>query len=320
MRVRSFGGADHKKLSDGTGTSSEGEGHEIEIRSHIDPADEPFLTQTINVYYQDYPAHSKAGEHGHQNEAAFYIIEGEGYEIHDDVRYDWEQGDVVVVHTDSVHAHYNPGDKPAVVMVMKAKASWMFLGLVQQSRSHQKFQDPAGAYGPRIEWGQIWTPGVEEKAKVVKPGDTPWQLTPLGRFRQVTDQNTRLFSVEIAEIEIPAGSRSGQRWTMADEALFVRSGSGYCLQWDVEAEIDEKYYAHVANEPKRYEFKAGETLYVPQNSVAQYFANDGEPLFLVSGKNSIFRYLGYDRVAYLESAPEYEAQMVTAVAEPAPAR
>ena len=46
--------------------------------------------------------------HGHQNEAAFYILEGRGYEIHDDQRYDWEKDDLVFVHTDSVHRHFNP--------------------------------------------------------------------------------------------------------------------------------------------------------------------------------------------------------------------
>ena len=51
--------------------------------------------------------------HGHQNEAAFYILEGRGYEIHDDKRYDWEKGDLVFVHTDSVHRHYNPYDERA---------------------------------------------------------------------------------------------------------------------------------------------------------------------------------------------------------------
>lgn len=318
QRVRQFEGDDHDSLTTrGSGTSAGDEGLEISLRHHIDPADDPFLTQTINVYFQDFPPHTKAGEHGHQNEAAFYIIEGSGYEIHDGQRYDWSAGDVVIVHTDSVHSHHNPGDSPATVMVMKAKASWMFLGLVQQGRSHQKFHDESGKFGPRVEWSQVWTAGVENRAKVIKPTDTPWLMSPFGKIRQVTNSNARLMSIDISEIEVSAGSHSGKRWQMADEALFVRSGSGYSLQWEVEAEIDEKYYARIANEPTRHEFKRGETLYVPQNTVAQYFADNGEPLFLISGKNSIFRYLGYDSVAVLEQAPEY-APKETLIAESLP--
>ena len=57
------------------------------------------------------------------------------------------------------------------------------------------------------------------------------------------------------------------------------------------------------------------TLYVPQNTIAQHFSADGQPLRLLSGQNRLFKQLGYDRVAYLENAQEYNA----AFAKPAPA-
>ena len=41
------------------------------------------------------------------NEAAFYILDGEGYEIHDGIRYDWKAGDVAIVHNNCVHQHFN---------------------------------------------------------------------------------------------------------------------------------------------------------------------------------------------------------------------
>jgi hypothetical protein len=94
---------------------------------------------------------------------------------------------------------------------------------------------------------------------------------------------------------------------MADEILYVLSGEGYSLHWEVGAEIDDKYYARIANEPTRHEIRQGDTLYVPQNTVAQHFSADGQPLRLVSGQNRLFKQLGYDRVAYLENAPEYRA-------------
>ena len=46
-------------------------------------------------------------KHGHVNEAAFYILDGDGYEIHDGVRYDWKAGDVAIVHNNCVHQHFN---------------------------------------------------------------------------------------------------------------------------------------------------------------------------------------------------------------------
>jgi quercetin dioxygenase-like cupin family protein len=274
----------------------------------VGPGDDPFLTQTLQVHFVQLPPRSSNHGHGHQNEAAFYILEGRGYEIHDDQRYDWSEGDLVLVHTDSIHRHFNPYDEQATALVMKAKCAWMYLGLLQQGRSGPLAD--ADKFGPRRDWSQIWTPGVEQRKKVVRPADTQWQTTPLGRVRVMSSPETtdvRTFSVDVFELDIPAGSRSGQRWHMADEILYVLSGSGYSLHWEVAADLDEKYYARIANEPTRHEISAGDTLYVPQNTIAQHFSADGQPLRLLSGQNRLFRQLGYDRVAYLENAPEFDA-------------
>jgi len=271
----------------------------------IGPGDEPFLTQTLQVHFVHLPPGTANHGHGHQNEAAFYILDGAGYEIHDDQRYEWAAGDLVLVHTDSVHRHYNPYDEPATCLIMKAKSTWMYLGLIQQGRSGSVTD--ADKFGPREEWPQLWTPGVQQRRKVVKHADTKWEDTPLGRVRVMSSPTTtdvRTFSVDVFELEIPAGGKSGRRWQMADEVLYVLSGSGYSLQWEVQAEIAEKYYARVALAPKRYDFTAGDTVYVPQNTVAQYFSADGEPLRLLSGQNRVFKQLGYDSVVYLDDAAD----------------
>ena len=279
----------------------------------VGPGDDPFLTQTIQVHFVELPPNSSNNGHGHQNEAAFYILEGRGYEIHDDQRYDWKQGDLVFVHTDSVHRHFNPYDEKAVALVMKAKCTWMFLGLIQQGRSGpierpDEFED-------RCEWGLIWTPGVLDRKKVVTAEDSAWETTPMGRMRvmnakEMTDN--RQFGVDVFELTVPGGSRSGKHWKMADEILYVLDGEGYSLHWEVQAEIAEKYYARIAKQPTRHEIRAGDTLYVPQNTIAQHFAADGSPLHLLSAQNRVFTTLGYDNVHYFENAPEYDSQLAGA--------
>ncbi len=267
----------------------------------VAPGDDPFLTQTLQVHFVELPPQSSNNGHGHQNEAAFYILEGRGYEVHDDQRYDWSKGDLVFVHTDSVHRHFNPYDEPAVALVTKAKSAWMYLGLVQQGNKSQ-IDDPS-RFGERIEWGQIWTKGVLNRKKVVHSDDNLWQDSPMGRVKVLSSpekSDLRDFSVDVFELEIPAGGRSGRRWHMADEILHVISGSGYSLHWEVGADIAEKYYARIANEPTRHDFKSGDTLYVPQNTVAQHFSSDGQPLHLLSAQNRIFKMLGYDNVVYLD--------------------
>jgi hypothetical protein len=119
---------------------------------------------------------------------------------------------------------------------------------------------------------------------VVTPADTAWERNPLGRVRILPSperEDVRTFSVDVFELSIPAGSRP-------------------------EAEIAERYYARIAKEPTRHDFEQGDILYVPQNTVAQYFAANGTPLLLLSGQNRMFKMLGYDKTVFLENAPEYD--------------
>ena len=279
----------------------------------IGPGDEDFLTQTIQVHFVELPPQSSNHGHGHQNEAAFYILEGAGYEIHDDQRYDWKKDDLVYVHTDSVHRHFNPYDEKAVALVVKAKCTWMFMGLIQQGRSGPI--DRETEFGPREDWSRIWTEGVLDRKKVVGRDDTEWADTPLGRVRTIASADRtdgRIFSIDAYELEVPAGGSSGKYWKMADEVFYVLEGGGYALQWEVEAEIAEKYYARVALEPKRYEITQGDTLYVPQNHVCQLFAADGTPLRVFSAQNRIFKHLGYDAVHYFEAASADREDLVLA--------
>jgi quercetin dioxygenase-like cupin family protein len=282
----------------------------------IGPGDEPFLTQNLQIHFVEIPPGKSNHGHGHQNEAVFYILQGSGYEIHDDKRYDWEAGDLVVVHTDSVHRHFNDGDETAKALVMKAKSTWMGFGLIQQGRSAPIEREEE--FGPREEWGRAWTPGVEEKAKVVKPADTVWETTRDGKVRVLCSKDTpgvRVFSVDIYEQEIPPRSRSSKHLHMADEVAYVLAGSGESVQWEVAAEIAERYYARVAKEPTRHAFAADDTVYVPQNHVHQYVNTGDEPLRLLVVQNRLIKYLGYDNVVYYEDAPEFAgAETVSAPA------
>jgi len=89
---------------------------------------------------------------------------------------------------------------------------------------------------------------------------------------------------------------------MADEAVYIMSGKGHSLHWDVEAEIAEKYYARIAEEPSRWDFAAGDLVYIPQNTVHQHVNDGDEPLLFLSAQNRLFKQLGYDSVVYLEDA------------------
>ena len=269
----------------------------------LGPGDEPFLTQTLQVHFVELrPGGSNHG-HGHQNEASFYILEGSGYEIHDGVRFDWSKDDFVVVHNDSVHRHYNASQTDrALALVIKAKATWMYLGLIQQGRS-QPFEQKG--FGAPQDWSGLWTPGATERKKVVTSSDTRWEETRDGRIRVISSPartDVRTFSVDLYEQDIRPGARSAKHWHMADEICYVVSGAGHSLQWDVEADIGDKYRARVAEKPSRWDFTSGDLVYVPQNTVHQLVASGAEPLRILVAQNRLFKLLGYDSVVYLEDA------------------
>jgi quercetin dioxygenase-like cupin family protein len=270
----------------------------------LGPGDDDFLSQTLQVHFVELMPGGENHGHGHQNEAHFYILEGKGYEVHDGQRYEWEKDDLVIVHTDSKHKHYNrSATERALALVMKAKATWMVLGLWQQGRA-AAFQD-ASKFGPREDWSQLWTPGWEKQKKVIKPSDTKWEDTKDGHVRVIlSPQRTdaRTHSLDLYQQEIAPAGRSGKHWHMADEAQYVISGSGYSLQWDVEAEIDDKYYARIAKEPTRWEFNKGDLVYVPQNTVHQIVNNGKEPIVFLSAQNRVFKHVGYDNIVHLEPA------------------
>src|ERR1700675_4465190 len=69
----------------------------------VSPVNEPFVTHSVQAHFVTLGPGARDKGHGHQNEAFFYILEGRGFDMHDGLRYDWETGDAVAVHNDSVH-------------------------------------------------------------------------------------------------------------------------------------------------------------------------------------------------------------------------
>src|SRR6476646_8004670 len=86
--------------------------------------------ETVDAYMQVIPPGSRSGKHRHLAEECLYVVEGHGYDLHQDCdveitdtyhwkpqedikRYEWEEGDVIYVPPNTVHQHFNASaDKP----------------------------------------------------------------------------------------------------------------------------------------------------------------------------------------------------------------
>ena len=275
----------------------------------ISPVNEPFVTQSVQAHFVTLSPGARDKGHGHQNEAFFYILEGRGFDIHDGARYDWEAGDAVAVHNDSVHWHNNADpERGVVILVMKAKPLWIFLGLHQQGPVGTAPPEEDDRWGPPSDFPIIRAPEDMRLKKVIKPTDTRWQITPHGNIRLLADPSVplRVKAIDVHLQEIPGGSLSGRQWQMQDEIFYVLEGRGYDLHWEVEVEITDKYYARVAKEPGRWEWQAGDMVYIPHNTIHQHFnAEPARPARLIAASNRIYQLIGYSRVEQLENAPEY---------------
>ena len=118
------------------------DGPQAYSRHYVEPKDG--VTQTLHIHLEEYGPGGKSQKHGHVNEAAFYILDGKGYEIHDGVKYEWQAGDVVVVHNNCVHQHFNAiPDKPARALVLKTKPMYMFMNMLFQHLVEPRPTEPA---------------------------------------------------------------------------------------------------------------------------------------------------------------------------------
>lgn len=277
----------------------------------IDPGTEPFRSQSLHIHFRSVEPGSRNEGHGHQNEAMFYILQGHGWEEHDGEEHPWEAGDAVAVHNDCVHWHCNASRTEwANSIVYKAKPMWLFLGMNQQGEIGYKPPDLEGR-GPRTAWSVGRRPeNLQGYKKVLKPADTPWEWTPHGHMRKIagTGVPLRIKATTAYLQDIPAGSHTGRRWQMADEFIYFLegSGSGYSLHWDVAVEIADQFYARIALEPTRWEWQAGDFMWIPQNTVFQHFNTDPiQPARFLTGNNTAFEWLGYQPVD-LEPCPEWE--------------
>jgi quercetin dioxygenase-like cupin family protein len=107
----------------------------------VEPVDG--ITQTLHIHLEEYAPGGTTQKHGHVNEAAFYILDGRGYEVHDGVRYDWKAGDIAIVHNNCVHQHFNGDpDKPARLLVLKSKPMFLWMNMLFQKTVIPRPKEP----------------------------------------------------------------------------------------------------------------------------------------------------------------------------------
>ena len=153
----------------------------------------------------------------------------------------------------------------------------------------------------------------KKRKKIVQPADMPWEMSRQGILKHLLNEamNTRMETVDAYMQIIPPGSRSGKHRQLAEECLYVLEGRGWDLHQDCDVEITDTYHWTPQAEIKRFEWEAGDVIYVPPNTISQHFnASPDRPVRLISVVNRIFKASGLNDLEQIEDAPEYRPDVI----------
>src|SRR5260370_6655671 len=126
--------------------------------------------ETVDAYMQIIPPGSRSGKHRHLAEECLYVLEGRGYDLHQDCdveitdtyhwkpqdevkRCEWEAGDVIYIPPNTIHQHFNAsGDKP-VRLISATNRIYKACGLndLEQLEDCPEYDAKGGLTAERVE-------------------------------------------------------------------------------------------------------------------------------------------------------------------------
>ena len=145
----------------------------------------------------------------------------------------------------------------------------------------------------------------ETLANTVSAEDMPFERCADGLIKHIVHRrmNTRECCVEAYMQFLKEGERSGKHRHMWEEVIFVVEGSGYDLHWDMKFDCTEQFEWEWAAEPRRFEWKRGDFIYIPPFTIHQHCASEEARLIVIS--NRIVKDMGFDWFDQVENAPGF---------------
>lgn len=286
------------------------------------------------------PGH-KSGKHRHFPEAVFFILDGEGYEIHDEVNYPWKTGDLMCVPTYCVHQHFNPTKGPARLF-FAVPGIFRPIGLffVEQIELHQNYVLPEGStplYGPQGEFLGFRSAEGEDiligkvdadfqKVMSTKMGSASRRrgkdtyskfLTALRDESEWRRQTPHVIRAEECPWEdTPMGRIRYFASPFARSPVYLfdvfvqeippggRSGKHRHVGEEVHKILKGRGYD--VHDGKRWDWQEEDVVSIPINTVHQHFnADPRHPATFVSFQSRVYHHIGHGGIEHLEDAPEY---------------
>lgn len=137
--------------------------------------------ESVDAYMQIIPPGSRSGKHRHLAEECLYVLEGRGYDLHQDCdveitdtyhwkaqdeikRYAWEAGDVIYIPPNTVHQHFNSDPARPVRLISAINRIYRKFGLndLEQLEDAPEYQPGVTLTAEAIE--RYLTRKIEETA------------------------------------------------------------------------------------------------------------------------------------------------------------
>jgi len=174
-----------------------------------------------------------------------------------------------------------------------------------------KGQEICRFYSENLEETKAYTDDYyANRLKIVKSVDMPFENSPQGVLKHLIHEkmNTVENCVDIYMQFLGPGQASGKHRHLAEEVFFVMEGSGYDLHWDVQFSVDEKFTWEWDEEPRRFDWKRGDFVYIPPYVAHKHHnADDENPARIIVIHNRILKAMGAAWYEQLEPYDGYDA-------------
>lgn len=163
-------------------------------------------------------------------------------------------------------------------------------------------------YAEAVKASQEFRKEYDERKGAVKWSEMPFEKSPNGLIKHIINEkmNTKECCLDIYMQFLPAGKASGTHRHLSEEVFYVIEGRGYDLHWDVNFDCKDVMEFSWEKEPKKFEWKAGDFVYIPPYCAHKHFnADPKNEARIISVTSRIIKAMGFDWFEQLENAEGY---------------
>ena len=145
----------------------------------------------------------------------------------------------------------------------------------------------------------------DKRLNVVKSSQMPFERSPDGLIKHIIHEkmDTKECCIEMYMQFLDAGKATGKHRHLSEEVAFVVEGEGYDLHWDVLFDCDHEFSWEWQQEPKKFEWKEGDFIYIPPYCMHKRFNSGAEKQArIIVCNSSMVRPMGFDWFEQVENA------------------